>query len=323
MNDAPLISVLMTSYNCEAYIAEAIDSALNQTFPHFELLIADDASTDRTRDIIARYSDPRIRTDHNAVNLHYLRTRNRLIGQARGKYIALLDADDRAQPQFLEKLLAAFEADPELALCGTFVNILTPSGKITGTRSKPTDNATIRRKLAEENQFLGSAVMLRTSVVRALGGYREFFSGIGNEDWDLAVRIAQHHACANLPEVLYDYRQHAASASRSNFVTDPMKRHLRRVMHLLIAERNATGSDAIDRGEAESIYRLVAEWEEESRRDPARIHREIAGSHLYSRLYGAALRSAWRAVLAGPGKLINYRTFLYCLRKAMTRGTNH
>lgn len=313
----------MTSYNCETYIAEAIESALRQTYTNLEILISDDASTDRTREIISRYTDPRIRTDHNAVNLHYLRTRNRLMAAARGEYLALLDADDRAHPQFIEKLVAAFQNDPSLGLCGTFVNIINANGKITGTGTKPTDYATIREQLAERNQFLGSAVMFRTAMLRDVGMYREFFSGIGNEDWDLAVRMAERHTCINIPEVLYDYRQYEASTSRSNFVTNPMKRHLGRVVRMLIADRRATGKDALDRNEAESIYRLVEEWEEEYRRDPSRIHREIAGSHLYSRFYGASLRSAWRAIRTKPGMLVNYRTFFYCLRKAITRGTNH
>src|SRR5262249_32870532 len=98
MASSPLVSILMTSFNAEAYIAEAIGSILRQTYSNWELLLADDCSTDQTRTVIAGFTDPRIRVYHNDHNMHYLRTRNKLIPLVRGEFIALLDADDRWEP---------------------------------------------------------------------------------------------------------------------------------------------------------------------------------------------------------------------------------
>src|SRR5688572_26575631 len=94
MPDRPLVSVLMTAYNREKYIAESIESVLRSTYIHFELIIVDDASKDRTVEIARSYKDPRIQVYVNEKNLGDYPNRNRAASYASGKYIKYLDADD-------------------------------------------------------------------------------------------------------------------------------------------------------------------------------------------------------------------------------------
>ena len=128
MSSHPLVSVLMTSYNTEKFIAQAIESILAQTYSNWELLIADDCSSDQTRKVIDQFKDTRIRTFHNEKNLHYLRTRNRLIAEVKGDYIALLDSDDTCEPNKLALQVDAFLQDATLALCGTLIRYMSKEG---------------------------------------------------------------------------------------------------------------------------------------------------------------------------------------------------
>lgn len=99
----PRVSVIMPSYNKSKYIAQSIESVLNQTYEDFELIIIDDASTDNSIDIIRSYDDPRIRLLQNACNCGMVFSRNRGLEESEGTYIALLDADDISIKNRLEK----------------------------------------------------------------------------------------------------------------------------------------------------------------------------------------------------------------------------
>lgn len=107
MENQPLVSVIMPCYNMASYISDSIKSVISQTYPHWELLIVDDASTDNTVDIIESYSqsDPRIRCAIKKQNSGIADTRNQCIQMAQGQFLAFLDADDIWHPEKLEKQL--------------------------------------------------------------------------------------------------------------------------------------------------------------------------------------------------------------------------
>jgi len=113
----PLVSVLITSYNREKYIAEAIESVLASTFKDFELIIVDDCSKDRTVEIARRYlSDPRVQIHVNEKNLGQFQNRNRAASLAVGKYLKYLDSDDLIYPHGLEVMVRYMEQFPEAGL---------------------------------------------------------------------------------------------------------------------------------------------------------------------------------------------------------------
>ena len=107
VNANDLISVIMPAYNAEKYIADAIKSVLQQTYPHFELIIVDDASQDRTVEIVCSFNDERIKLIRHATNQGPGGARNTAIEAAKGRWMAVLDADDQWLPHRLEKLVQA------------------------------------------------------------------------------------------------------------------------------------------------------------------------------------------------------------------------
>ncbi len=112
----PLVSVVMPTYNAGKYVEEAISSILGQTFSDFEFIIVDDGSTDRTPEILRTYTDPRIQLLFNEKNEGNYPARNRGCRLARGKYIAVMDGDDVAMPERLEKQVKFMEENPDFFL---------------------------------------------------------------------------------------------------------------------------------------------------------------------------------------------------------------
>src|SRR5262249_51144628 len=112
----PTISIVLPLYNGERHVAEAIQSVLSQTFGDFELLVCDDGSSDATASIAATFDDPRIRRMANARNLGLFPTLNRLVAEARGRYVRFWSQDDRMKPDCLAVEMAFWRAHPNLGL---------------------------------------------------------------------------------------------------------------------------------------------------------------------------------------------------------------
>jgi len=112
----PLVSVIIPTYNYGQYIADALESILAQTVRDFEVVVVDDGSTDNTREVVARFTDPRVRLLHQE-NGGTASARNLGRREARGAFIAWLDADDLWKPVFLERMLGVLEGEPELGHC--------------------------------------------------------------------------------------------------------------------------------------------------------------------------------------------------------------
>jgi glycosyltransferase involved in cell wall biosynthesis len=115
MNQQQILSVLMTAYNREQYIADAIESVLASTYANFELIIVDDCSTDATESIAKKYAqaDKRIRLFVNEKNLGQFPNRNHAADFANGEYIMYVDSDDKILPDGFERLVNAMNANPE------------------------------------------------------------------------------------------------------------------------------------------------------------------------------------------------------------------
>ena len=118
MENAPLVSVLVTAYNREKYIAEAIESVLNSTFTNFEVIVVDDGSSDKTVEIIKKYEkkDKRLKVYLNPQNIGQFHNRNKAVSYSRGKYLKYLDSDDILYPGSLEIMVNAMEKHPDVGL---------------------------------------------------------------------------------------------------------------------------------------------------------------------------------------------------------------
>ncbi len=207
-----LISILMPAYNCEKFVKQAIDSVLDQSYSNFELLIADDCSTDQTKKVIDSYSDQRIKKFHNQVNLGYLKASNKLFKECKGEYITFQDADDFADKSRLEKLKTFLDENHEIACVGSNIIKVDPENReIYRTEYPLTDDAIRAAFLNYRIVMTGSALMLRREVIEKCGIYNEYFDRIGSEDTYLYSFILDQFKVANLIDRLYYYRSNPNS----------------------------------------------------------------------------------------------------------------
>ena len=176
MRKEPLITVFMPMFNAEKYIREAIDSILGQTFKQFELLIIDDGSTDKSCEIVESYKDERIRLYFNGENKGLPYTRNRGLELARGKYLAIMDADDISVSRRLEIQFKYMEKHPGTVVLASGKDLLTAGEKKQETYSIKEKLYTflfyrkshqIGINLIFENVLSNSTTMIRLSFLKA------------------------------------------------------------------------------------------------------------------------------------------------------------
>ncbi len=211
MNRAsPSITVLISVYNGEKYLREAIDSILSQTYADFELLIIDDGSTDGSADIVLSYRDDRITLEKNEQNLGLERSLNKGIHLAKGHYIARMDSDDISLPTRLEKQNIFMDDHPDVALCGTQADYFGAQSKIT-TRN-PVSHEEIRARTLFRCPILHPTAILRKSsllngnLLYDLSGEYKYA-----EEYELWARILEKHQVHNIDEVLLKYRIHESN----------------------------------------------------------------------------------------------------------------
>ena len=208
MNKNIKISVIMSVYNGEEYLNEAIDSVLNQSFKDFELIVINDCSTDKTEEILRQYesSDPRVRVHTNEQNLRLPSSLNKAISLAEGEYIARMDADDICLPNRLEKQYAFMQSHQDVTLSSCRFMTLKNGVIASGGCGGKTDNESIKALLLVTNPILHPGIIAKTDVIRELGYDKNFTC---TEDMELWSRfVMANHKVEILPEYLMIYRLH-------------------------------------------------------------------------------------------------------------------
>ena len=218
----PKVTVIIPSYNCEAYIAETIDSILNQTFKDLELIVVDDGSTDRTCEIVESYGDP-VRLIRQS-NARVCAARNRGIREAKGEFICLMDHDDYWYPEKLARQLQEFERHPEAgAVFSTFIRwYRDESGNFPAPESydrlsvpddtDPEFTGWIYHQFLLDCWMLTSSAMFRKEVFEKCGMFDEALPY--SEDWELWIRMSRHYPMVKLNRTYTLYRQHPLQGSR-------------------------------------------------------------------------------------------------------------
>ena len=203
----PAVSVLMTVYNGEEFLAQAIGSILNQTFEDFEFVIVDNASTDTSLEIVESFHDSRIRLVRNMMNLGQTKALNIGLHQSRGEYIARIDADDLALQQRLEMQVRFLEVHPEVAVIGSHVRLIDSEGQYLYTQLFPVMPHDVVWTSLFTTPVAHSAVVMRRDVVREVGGYDENFSR--RQDHALWSKLINSgYLVTNLSETLVSIRAH-------------------------------------------------------------------------------------------------------------------
>ncbi|MFZ5496123.1 MAG: glycosyltransferase [Verrucomicrobiota bacterium] len=205
--DGPLVSVLMPVYNTpEKWLRRALESVREQTYRHWELCIANDASTAaHVRPLLdeAARADPRIKVVHRESNGHISRASNSALDLATGEFTALLDHDDELAPHALAEVVRALAARPDADLLYSDEDKVDEQGR----RFDPYFKPDFLPDLFRAQNYLTHLAVYRTALLRRVGGFRAGFEG--SQDWDLALRVSEQTTPArivHIPRILYHWR---------------------------------------------------------------------------------------------------------------------
>lgn len=196
----PLVSIVVLSHNYARFLPEAIESALAQTYPNCEVVVADDGSTDDSVEIASRYASVRVLSNpHRGVE----RTCNDVIPKVAGEYFVLLDADDALEPTYVEELLAALRRNPDAAYA--YCRPLMFGARAGPMRCLPFSAYFLIRR----TNFVNKAALTRKDDFIAVGGYSEDLGEHAFEDWDFFLRmLAAGKRGTYVRETLLRWRRH-------------------------------------------------------------------------------------------------------------------
>lgn len=209
--ETPLVSVVIPVYNGEAFVAQAIESVLAQTWSNVELIVVNDGSTDRSAEVVANYADRLVLIEQE--NRGVAAARNAGMQQARGAFVALLDQDDWWRPEKLARQVPLMLANPRIGLVHTAVDHYDQSrGEWVGPLNPQARPDRLVGfcfpRLLMDNQIYNSTVLLRAEVLRQVGLCDLSIRGNTVQDYDLWLRIARHWELAYVPEPLVVFRIH-------------------------------------------------------------------------------------------------------------------
>lgn len=205
----PLVSVVIAVFNCEDFLERSIQSILNQTYQNIELIIVDDASKDNTHSILEKYQDNNlVHIIYNQQNLGISKSRNIGGRKAKGKYIAVQDADDVSFPTRIEKQVKFLELKEGVVLLGTrrinIKNNIRSSGRYY-------DEDNINKIIYLTNPFAHTSAIIRKEIYDKIGGYNENY--ITTVDYELYIRLIKYGKIAMIDEELVEYYVHSNSIS--------------------------------------------------------------------------------------------------------------
>ena len=303
-----LISVIMPVYNCEKYIEQALRSVLNQSYSNLEILICDDASNDRTLDILYSIIDPRIKIFTNEKNMGVVFTKNFLFEKANGDYFVMQDGDDYSDCDRIRLQLKEFSTDTNLAACATNAFRISNNEKV--SLFKENESRHITLKDCNPLPCIPGSLMIKKEVFNTIGGLDTYFSGLLAEDLYWIILIVERFKFKYINTPLYYYRFNASS------ITNTFDRQEKLVVVDLISElinqRIQTGSDWIESRNIEAIQHFINtkfldhRWLAEKYRVMAAVQRDGKKKRM-------AFKLICKAIKLNPFAITNYITLRYIL----------
>lgn len=251
----PLVSVVMSVYNGEQFLAEAIESILGQSLRELEFLIADDGSTDRTPEIIRSFRDARIRYLRMPTNVGQAVASNSAMKQAQGSYIVFMDADDISIIDRVERQARFLDTHPSVGLVACGWEVIDEAGVTLSRIDWGADRAPINGLVARKPHFLGPTMCFRRECLKTVGMYRPGWRMM--LDYDLMVRIGERFDIGILGGVGYKYRLHGLSVCAKNAA-----KCVRGVVLVreLAEERLLTGTDRLAKLSDDEVQRYLQEY---------------------------------------------------------------
>jgi len=208
----PLISVILPVHNAEKYLVEALESLRYQTYPHFEVIAIDDASTDLSYRILRDYAkiDPRFKVFKNKTNLKIANTLNFGLTKTKGHLIARMDADDIAMPSRFKKQVNFLTRHPGVVVVGGQCLTIDKDSHLTGKKLFPTNHIAINDLMFTANSLQHPSIMINRDLLpKDFAWYNPKL--IPAEDLDLYFRLGKFGLFANLNSTVLMYRQHGDS----------------------------------------------------------------------------------------------------------------
>jgi glycosyltransferase involved in cell wall biosynthesis len=296
-NKQPEVSVLLTSYNQERYVQDAIDSVLNQTYSDFELILWDDGSTDDSWEIIESYTDARIRTYKNERSKRGYPIRRAVeeLKLPRGKYIAIHHSDDIWEPEKLEKQVTFLDSHPEVGAVFTWAKIIDENGQAFKDENhfyykifeQPNRNRYewLNYFFYQGNALCHPSVLIRKECYNKGVLYR--FGMAQLPDFDMWVRLALRSEIYVLPEKLVQFRVHASEKNSSGDRADSRIRAQFEYLQILDNYRKISSFD-----ELVKIFPEAEAYRRRGQEDIDFVLGMIAaktGSFAFTRLFGLTL----------------------------------
>jgi len=216
-NNNPLVSVIMPVFNSASFLASAIDSILFQTYTNFELIIIDDASTDKSRQIISQYAkkDKRIKFIKNKINLGVSLSTNIGISQAKGQFIAKMDSDDISLPSRLEKQIKYLQKHPRTIAVGGQCMVINETNQIIGNKNFPLHSNQTKDMIFWAVPIQQPTIIINKSLLpKNFTWYSKSKSSA--EDVDLMFRLLNFGRLENIKDYVLFYRHRPNSLSHIN-----------------------------------------------------------------------------------------------------------
>lgn len=312
--ELPKVSIIMCAYNVAPFIAKAIRSILTQTYTNWELIIADDASTDDTVAIAEQFlSDGRVRLYKSAVNTGYIANKNNAFGYASGALLTQLDADDICPPQRIAHQVGVFVNDPALQMCGTNYQIINLNDEVRWVQQYDKDE-TIEFS-TNPYPFWFPGLMFKRSLIDEFGLFSEYFTGIYGDDHHWTMRVNHRYPIYFIKEVLYSYRTNPNSLT--NVLDNTRKLIVPDILAELRRQRLQNGTDMIELGRVADMHQFEQSVLASNILMSERCRVWLAKAIDQSR-YAEAFPLLKNVFALNPFGIRNYRTFFYLLRKLIS-----
>lgn len=222
-----MVSILMCTYNREGYLKRAIDSVIGQTYTKWELIIVDDGSTDRSKEVILSYEDPRIIYVPMEQNRFYCYAANYGLPYCSGQYVAFLNSDDEWTADKLQKQAAFMKEHQDYGACFTGVTLIDDNGKNVSGQCKDmkelfetrydTQEEWMRFFLFHGNCLCHPSALIRRELLRGIGGFNLMYCQLA--DYDLWIRIVTQTLIHVIPECLTRFRWDVEQKEQISSVT--------------------------------------------------------------------------------------------------------